>query len=1034
MITRNLFIAFVLVSFQVYIGCMVAWAQTPEINSNTFGGLEARHIGPAVMSGRITCIDALASDPRTVWVGSASGGLWRSTNGGVKFKPVFDEYTMSIGAVAITQTHPDTVWVGTGEPWTRNSVSVGTGIYKTTDDGATWKNKGLKDSERIARIVIHPGDPNTVYVAALGHLWGPNEERGVFKTTDGGETWKKVLYVDANTGCSDITIDPGNPNILFAGMWEFRRKAYHFNSGGPGSGLYKSTDGGETWTKITTGLPAGNLGRISVAISPVNTDIVYALIEAKASGLYRSDDKGVSWKIVNKTLAMGERPFYFSQIYPDPVDTFRVYKPSYVLNVSEDGGEKFREAYIDGGSVHVDHHAFWIAPGNNKILYLGTDGGLYISNDQGSSFLRANNLPVSQFYKVSVDMERPYNVYGGLQDNGSWVGPSRSVNGIENSDWNYVGFGDGFSVFPDKGNHDIVYFQYQGGNYYRRYISTGEEKLIKPFKEKTTEDLRFNWDAAIAFSPRFNTMYVGAQYLYRSENRGDTWERISPDLSTDDPLKQKQEESGGLTIDNSTAENHCTIIAIAESPLNTKLIWVGTDDGNIQVTKDGGKNWSNVVSNISGLPPNTWCSSVCPGRFAEGTCYVTFDGHRNDNKTPYVYKTTDYGQTWTSLADANITSYCYKIIEDLDNPNLLFLGTEFGLFISIDGGKVWAQMKGNLPNVSVMDMVIHPREHDLVLATHGRGIIIIDDITPLRHLSEEVLRSDLAFLESRPYTMSTFGGRASEVNDDEFVGRNPANAVNIVYYLSKRHIFGDMSIEIYDSLGNKIKSLPAGKRKGINRVIWTPTRKPPRVPQSNVLSAEAIFGPPFPPGDYTVMVLKGDSIYKTTISILHDPYSPHSQEDQDLEILKVNEAYDLLENLAYLDRRLTDAIQQSAALATDPAVSSSLKKKITAFSDELTAIRKKLLVTKVGDIRGEQQLREKVSELYSAIGNYRGRPTQSQIDRLADLQGEAGKMKADVDDIFTKYLASINQQIEKIKLKPIKITTREAFDAEGEEQ
>jgi photosystem II stability/assembly factor-like uncharacterized protein len=1010
-----------------------AISQTVEINSSTFGALEARHIGPAVMSGRITCIDALASDPRTVWVGSASGGLWKSVNGGVKFKPVFDEYTMSLGAVAITQSYPDTVWAGTGEPWPRNSVSVGTGIYKTTDNGVTWKNKGLKDSERIARIVIHPGDPNTVFVAALGHLWGPNEERGVFKTSDGGETWNKVLYVNENTGCADLAVNTKNPDILFAAMWEFRRKAYFFTSGGPGSGLYKSVDGGKNWTKLTSGLPERNLGRIAVGISPVNPDIVYALIEAANSGLYRSDDQGVTWKLVNKTLAMSERPFYFSQIYPDPVDAYRVYKPSYDLNVSEDGGEKFRTSYVDGGSVHVDHHAFWIAPGNNKILYLGTDGGLYISNDQGSSFLRANNLPVSQFYKVAVDMAKPYNIYGGLQDNGSWIGPSRSPNGIENSDWNYVGYGDGFSVLPDKEDPDIVYFQYQGGNYFRRHLSTGEAKLIKPFKDKTTEDLRFNWDAAITFSPADNTLYVGAQYLYKSSDRGDSWVRISPDLTTDDPLKQKQEQSGGITIDNSTAENHCTIVTIAESSLDKQIIWVGTDDGNVQVTQDGGKNWTNVTGNFVGLPPNTWCTSVCPGHFDKNTCYVTFDGHRNDNKTPYVYKTTDCGKSWTSLADKNISSYCYKIIEDLVTPNLLFLGTEFGLFISVDGGTEWAQMKGNLPNVSVMDLVIHPREHDLVLGTHGRGIIILDDITPLRQLTAEILDSELVFLDSRPYALRSYGGRSSEVNDDEFVGRNPGNALNIVYYLKKRHIFGDMSVEIYDSQGNNIKTLPAGKRKGINKVSWIPTRKPPRVPKSNVVNAGTIFGPNYLPGDYKVKVVKGEASYETIISISHNPDSPHSQEDQDLQMQKWNEAYNLLEDLAYLDRRITDAMEQSDKLAGNATLSPSLKRKLSAFTAELTEIRKKLLVTKVGDIRGEQQLREKVSELYGAIGDYYGRPTQSQIERLADLSVEADNMKATVDAIFTKNLASLNQQIGKASLAPIKILTREEFDAEGQE-
>ncbi len=1005
-----------------------------KVSSATFGAIDARHIGPAVMSGRITSIDALDSDPRVVWIGSASGGVWRSKNAGIKFKPVFDKHTMSIGAVAITQSHPDTVWVGTGEPWPRNSVSVGTGIYRTADDGATWKNMGLKDSERISKIIIHPDDPNTVFVAVMGHLWGANEERGVFKTTDGGQTWNKVLYIDENTGCSDLDINPDNPNVLYAGMWEFRRTAWHFNSGGPGSGLYKSTDGGTTWNKISQDLPDGPLGRIAVGVSPVNPKIVYALIESGSTALFRSDDAGSSWKETNRSLAMSERPFYFFQVYPDPVDTMRVYKPGYDLNVSEDGGKAFRITYLEGGRVHVDHHAFWVAPGNNNMMYLGTDGGVYVSNDQGSSFRHANNLPVSQFYKVAVDMAKPYNVYGGLQDNNSWVGPSRSPGGIENSDWDNVGYGDGFSVFPDKTDPDVVYFQYQGGNYNRRHRSTGEVKLIKPFKEKDTEDLRFNWDAPIVFSPTSSTLYCGAQYLYKSPDRGDTWNRISPDLTTDDPEKQKQEESGGLTIDNSTAENHCCIYCIAESALDPEIIWVGTDDGNIQVTRDGGENWSNVTGNIAGLPANTWCSSVYPSRYEKGACYATFDGHRNDDLTPYIYKTTDFGQTWTSLADDNITSYCYKVIEDLVNPGLLFLGTEFGLFISIDGGEAWSQMKGNLPNVSVMDMVIHPREHDLVLGTHGRGIVIIDDITPLRELNEEVLNSDLAFLTSRPFTLASYGGTTGEVFDDEFIGRNPSGAVNIVYYLKKRHIFGDMFIEILDQEGNKVKQLPAGTRKGINRVAWIPTKKPPRVPISKTIAQGALFGSLYPPGTYNIRVVKGEDVFESSIEILHDPDSRHSKEDQDLQMKTIDMAYSLLEEMAYVDRRMTDAINQAGSHIENADISPALKNKINAFSDELKDIRKGMLVTKVGDVRGEQQLREKVAELYGAVADYRGKPTQSQIDRLADLKEEALVMEKKVDAAMDKHLDALNKQLEEAGLVIIKLTTPEEWDAEAEEK
>ncbi len=1020
-------------SFVLMLG--ITWGQRQyKVTSGTFGAIKAQHIGPAVMSGRIAAIDALQEDPRIVWVGSASGGVWKSKNAGVLFKPVFDDHTMSIGAVTITQTHPDTVWVGTGETSTRNSVSVGTGVYRTTDGGDNWKRMGLENSERVSRIIVHPEYPNTVYVAALGHLWGPNEERGVFKTTDGGENWEKVLYVDENTGCSDLDIDPRDPDILYAGMWDFRRRAYDFRSGGPGSALYRTRDGGKNWEKLTEGIPDETLGRIAVGVSPVDPRTVYALIEAKEEGgLYRSDNKGGSWKLVNDTKPMKERPFYFHQIYPDPVDTNRVYKPSFNLHVSKDKGEKFRIAYVEGGDVHVDHHALWISKKDNDFLYLGTDGGVYVSNDQGSSWRHIRNLPVSQFYKVSADDKKPYNVYGGLQDNGSWTGPSKSPGGITNCDWNNVGFGDGFSVYADKTDEDILYWQWQGGNFVRYYKSTGERKQIKPYRDKDTEELRFNWDAAIAFSPVDDRMYVGAQYLYMSEDKGDSWKRISPDLTTDDPEKQQQSTTGGLTLDNSTAENHCTIINIAESALDKNLIWVGTDDGNIQVTRDGGKSWTNVIDNVPGLPDHTWCSSVYPGRFDKGTCYTTLDGHRNDDKTPYVYKTTDYGETWTSLVDDNIESYCYKIIEDLENPDLLFLGTEFGLYVSIDGGQVWSRFEENLPKVSVMDLVIQPRENDLVLGTHGRGIVIIDDISPLRDLTPEMLEQNLVFLESRPYLISSMGGTQSYGGDDEFRGRNPSDALYITYFMKKRHVFGDMYIEIYNDKGEKIKELPAGKRKGINRVTWTPRRKPPQMPPSNQLTFGSIAGPNYLPGEYTVKVLKGGDSYESTVTLDYDPDSRHSVEERNLQLRTVNRCYDVIADLGFVTRRVTDAMEAARKAAENDKTKAFLDKKLNAFAGELEEFKESFMFTEAQDVNADERLREKLASLYGAILQYQGAPTQSQMEQLEFLSKEVERTAEKADKLFDKNLASLNKGLESGGLEPIKPISREEFNKEQED-
>jgi len=776
--TKNLKFWFLLIGLSVFLTETNSFAQKKvKIDHNTFGAIKARQIGPAGMSGRIAALDAVDKDPRVIYIGAASGGVWKSKNGGTTFKPIFDKYTQSIGAIRIDQKNPKTVWVGTGEPWVRNSVSVGNGVFKTTDGGDNWKFLGLKETERIGRIRIDPNNSDVVYVAALGHLWGPNKERGLYKTTDGGKTWQNILFVDENTGCTDIAIDPKDPNIVYAAMWEFRRKAYTFNSGGPGSGLYKSTDGGKNWKKLTKDLPTGELGRIAISVSEVDPNIVYAVVEAKKTAFYRSKDKGNSWEEMNTTRSVSGRPFYFAYVLADPIDTNRVYKPGFNLVVSNNGGKNFSSPSVEGGRYHSDLHAMYIGKKDNNLLYIGTDGGLYVSIDKGNTWRICRNLPLSQFYHVSADMESPYNVYGGLQDNGSWFGPSKSPGGISNSDWTGVGFGDGFCVHADPKDNNIVFWQYQGGEIARAYMNTNEFKSIKPYKTSDIEDLRFNWNTPVVFSKDGNRMYVGAQYLYVTENRGDSWKRISPDLTTDDPLKQKQEESGGLTIDNSTAENHCAVFAINESPLDKNVIWAGTDDGNIQVTTDGGKNWINVTTNVPGLPANTWCSYIEPGNYDKATAYATFDGHRNNDMKSYLYKTTDFGKTWVSLSDKNLKIYNHVIKEDPVNPDLLFLGTEFGLYISINGGKLWSQFKGKVPNVSIREMVIHPRENDLILGTHGRGIMIIDDISPLRKLKQEILATDLTFLKSRDYVIDNLGIMQIFPGDDEFRGPNPPEAV-----------------------------------------------------------------------------------------------------------------------------------------------------------------------------------------------------------------------------------------------------------------
>lgn len=1007
-----------------------------QIESATFGGLRARSIGPAVMSGRIAAIDAVPEYPLTVYVGSATGGVWRSRDGGIRFEPIFDDYTMSIGAIRVDPSNPDIVWVGTGETWTRNSVSVGTGVYRTTDGGDSWQHMGLADSERIARIAVNPLDGNTVFVCATGHLWNANEERGVFRTTDGGETWEKVLYIDENTGCSDLSIDPHAPNVIFAGMWEFRRWPYFFESGGPGSGLYRSIDGGATWEELTEGLPEGEKGRIAVAVSPPQPSRVYALVEAENTALYRSDDMGATWEEMNASMNIKMRPFYFAYIVPDPVDPDRVYKPGFTLTVSDDGGKAFTSPLsssgFSGGGVHPDLHALWIDPNNNEELILGTDGGVYFSYDHGGSWRLSKAIPVSQFYEISYDMEIPYNVYGGLQDNGTWVGPSRGPGGISGADWQIIMGGDGFHVFVDPSDPDFVYVEYQGGNLSRLQRSTSETKDIKPYPGEDEPKLRFNWNTPIHVSASNpGTLYLGAQYLYRTRDRGDSWERISPDLTTDDPEKQKQEESGGLTTDNTTAENHTTIYTISESPPNEQVIWVGTDDGNLQVTRDDGASWTNVVGNVPGLPKNTWVSHVEASRFDEATAYVTFEGHRTGDMTAYVYRTRDHGATWESLVSEDIEGYAHVVKEDIENRDLLFVGTEFGLFISVDGGGSWARYASDFPKVAVRDLAIHPREHDLIIGTHGRGIWILDDITPLRALTPEVLAADLTLLPTRPAVQTIGGGMTWFSGDDEFVGRNPPEAATIVYYQKKRHIFGDLNVEIYDADGELITTIPGGKLRGINRVDW-PMRLPsPKVPPATSL-VPAFQGPRVPEGTYGFKLIKGKDTYEGEVSLVPDPRSPHSKEERQLQQRTALELYDMLERLTYVVDATIALRDQARERAEE--TSGGTAKRLNEYADELDEFRKSVVsASEAGIFGGEENLREHLGNLYGAVNGYAGRPTDSELGRMEILAGQLDEAEQEFAALTSgKDFNRVNSDLEKQELEPLKAMTHEEWEAERE--
>jgi photosystem II stability/assembly factor-like uncharacterized protein len=959
-----------------------------QVTDATFGDIQGRQIGPAKMSGRISCLDAQKSDPNILWVGAAGGGVWKSLNQGTTFKPVFDDYTQSIGTIAIDQNHPDTVWVGTGEVWVRNSVSVGTGIYRTLNGGEKWEFKGLAKSERIGRILIDPSNPNIVYAAALGALWGDSEDRGVYKTTDGGNNWSKLLYINPSTGCADMAMDPNNPSVIYASMWDFRRQAHTFRSGGPGSALYKSTDGGASWNKVHNGFPNETLGRIAVAVSPVAPHYVYALVESDRSALYRSADQGASWEKLSEQAMTSDRPFYYSLLVPDPVEAERIYKPGTTLWVSTNGGKIFQNPSVSGGAYHSDTHALWISPDDNRLIYMGTDGGVYISADKGNTWRFAQNLPVSQFYHVSVDQKEPYTIYGGLQDNGTWMAPSAKSGGIRNSDWKNIGFGDGFYAYGDPDDPDVTYAQYQGGRVSRTNHRTGESKYIKPFPDEGASTLRFNWNAPVVFGAKSGWLYVGAQYVFRSKDKGDNFERISPDLTTNDPERQKQEQSGGLTIDNSSAENNTTIFAICESPLDENILWVGTDDGNLQLTTDGGKTWNKLNGAITGLPPLAFISHIDADHFDKNAAWITVDAHRNGDLNPYLFYTNDLGKTWKSLATASIEGFCHVIKQDPVNRDLIFLGTEFGLFISMDAGKEWVRFKNKVPKTGVYDLAFQTAKNDLVLATHGRGVIVIDDLSALRELTPATLSKEFAFLPVRPYHFASQTGLQDFPSDAEFIGPSVSGAASIRYYLKKRHVFGEMYLEVYDSNGKLLKKLPAGSRKGVNIVQISTVFEPPKVPKSPVILGEAAFGPEYEPGTYTIKVVKGDETFSTSLVLNDVKDSKHTPAERQLQRATLMQAFNMLEKLAAIDEQILstgDALRIKAKTAKG-----SKLKKINGLVTECENMHEQISATQSGEggITGQVRLREKIAEIYNALGGYRGKPTNLQIKALQTYEKE----------------------------------------------
>lgn len=1004
------------------------FAQT-KISSSTFGAIEARSIGPALMGGRTTAIDGVVSNPKTIYVGTAGGGVWKSTTAGMTFESVFDKHPQSIGCLTIDQNNPETIWVGTGESNMRNSVAVGLGLYKSTDAGRNWSRVGLENSEHISKIVLHPSDSKIIYVAVPGKLWSDSPDRGLYKSSDGGKTWDKILYTDEKTGCADIIMDPRNPDVLLASMWQFRRTPYSFVSGGPGSALYKSTDGGKNWRKLnaSNGLPAGEIGRIALALAPSAPDNVLAIVESEKTSLLISADGGESWKYQSANSNVTARPFYFSTIVVDPKDPKRVYRPAFVFSYSNDGGYSFSEASNAGGWVHSDHHALWINPNSTNQMYLGTDGGVYMSLDQGVTWSHLNTLPISQFYHVQVDKQSPYNVYGGLQDNGSWRGPSQSAGGIENRDWESVGGGDGFWVQPDEEDPNIIFSESQGGMVSKMNMRTHQSQLIQPQKVKGEDKYRWNWNTPIVKGEKNpKTLYMGAQYLFKSSDRGYSWQRISPDLTTNDPIKQKQAESGGVTVDNTSAENHCTIFSIGTSPLDENLIFVGTDDGNIQVTHNGGKNWELISKNIEGVPAGTWVSRVTPSRFDRNVVYASFDNHAYGDMKTYAAKSVNGGKTWTLISnDKVLQGYAHVIIEDLESRDLLFLGTEFGLYISNDGGAHWVLYKSNVPEyVAVHDIVIHPKTNDLVVATHGRGIFIVDDISALRRLSPEMLEKNIAALPTRPVAVTSGHYGQGFPNTDSYAGPNATEMAVVQYYLKDRLSTGEASVEIYDPAGKLVATLPGTKRKGINFVRWDMRSAPPKAAQGVLVQGEfgvyaGFIGQLVEPGNYTVVVKAGEYYDKSTLTLVPDPLQPELNYAKRREVS--NEVFKMVEALGLLEaqvRTLKDSTDQRIKVAKNK----KLVDQLTGFSKELDEFRKTITETiESKGITGEQQLRARVGRQYVYGEMSDNMVTKSIQDGTPIVQEELKSAQMKSDEIITKTLGKVNKGLEKEGLKGLKV-------------
>ncbi|KOY52299.1 WD40/YVTN/BNR-like repeat-containing protein [Polaribacter dokdonensis] len=1034
-----------------------------EFSMDLVKNMKPRNIGPGGMSGRVTSIDVVESNPEIMYVGTASGGIWKSTSGGIKWEPIFEnELTASIGAIVIQQSNPSVIWAGTGEGNPRNSLNGGFGIYKSLDAGKTWQAMGLEKTRHIHRVIIHPTNPDIVYVGAIGSPWGEHKERGVYKTIDGGKTWKQILYNNEKTGAADLIMDPKNPNKIIAAMWEHKRDPWFFKSGGEGSGLYITHDGGDNWKKITEkeGFPKGELGRIGVAVAPNNPEVIYALVEAKKNALYKSEDGGFKWKKINDKPGIGNRPFYYSEIYVDPQNENRVYSVFTYVNVSNDGGKNFKQlmpAYGVDNGVHPDHHAWWIHPNNGKFMIDGNDGGLNITKDGGKSWRFIGNIPVAQFYHINVDNEFPYNVYGGMQDNGSWRGPAYvwKAQGIRNSYWQEISFGDGFDVVPDKDDSRYGWSMSQQGSVVRYDHITGNNYSVKPTHKDANIKLRFNWNAAINMDPfDNNTLYFGSQFVHKSTDKGLTWEVISPDLSTNNPEKLKQSESGGLTMDATGAENHCTILVIEPTSLEKDVLWAATDDGQVHITKDGGANWTNVAKNIKGLPEFSWITQIKASNKHKGEALLVANDYRRFNYTPYAYRTKNYGKTWERIVDENdVQSYTLCIVEDPENENLLFLGTDDGLYVSLNAGDKWTKWTNGFPTVPVKDLVIHPREHDLIIGTFGRAAWVLDDIKPLRAMAGnnktdkdiQLFSPPVAYQSaSQQPTGSRFGA------DAMYQGENRNGGAIISYYVkvdekksttdkkektnNEDKVKKDsITLEVFNGL-TKIRTLKfkAPKKSGIHKTTWYMREKGvARASRRIRKSTREPGGVTVKPGVYKLRMTYGNETSEQDIIVAYDPRLEISNE-------AINQKYKASKELESYQAKIAAIVKQ---LVESKNATSSIKSKLTKedktkYKDEIKAskeIDKKidgLIALYLGTIDKRQGITRNpeitVNQRFGQASRYIrsrfGEQTSTETVLMNQFIEEFKKAVAETNTFFNNDWIAYKKSVENINISPFKDT------------